>query len=175
MRELCKLIGVTHDFSTPYHHQTLGGVERNHRVLNEYLRAFERNIDWDVQIKYFTYCYNTSFHTSLSYQYTPFELVFGRRANDFEFLKNAIEPIYNHDRYTNVLKHTLQVAHERAKNFIIRMKERNKLYYDKHTNAVNLKQNDLILVKKKHAISLVPFIPVRIELRKLKKKMLFLK
>lgn len=148
MKELCKLTGIEHNFSTPYHHETLGGIERTHRVFNEYQRAYEHNIDWDVQMKYFTYCYNTSYHGSLNHQYNPFELVFGRRVNDLQILKQPIEPIYNHERYTNILKHTLKIAHERAKDFIQKMKLKNKLYYDKHINPIDLSENDSILIKK---------------------------
>lgn len=99
-------------------------------------------------MKYFTYCYNTSFHSSLNHQYTPFELVFGRRANEIECLNKSIEPIYNIDKYTNILKNTLQLAHKKAIEFINRMKEKNKLYYDKYTNPIDLREDDLILVKK---------------------------
>lgn len=63
-------------------------------------------------------------------------------------MNKPIEPIYNHDRYTNILKHTLKIAHEKAQKFIIRMKEKNKLYYDRKLNAIDLKENDLILIKK---------------------------
>lgn len=148
INELCKLIGTQHKFSTPYHHQTMGGIERNHRVLNEYRRAYDCNSNWDTQLKYFSYCYNTSFHSSLNHSYTPFELIFGRRANEIDFLNNAIEPIYNIDKYTNILKHTLQVAHQKAIEFINRMKQKNKLYYDKYTNPIDLTEDEMILVKK---------------------------
>lgn len=40
MREICKLLQIEQRFSTPYHHETLGTVERNHRVLNEYFVVF---------------------------------------------------------------------------------------------------------------------------------------
>lgn len=148
IRELCKLTNTQHNFSTPYHHQTLGGVERNHRVLNEYLRAYDSNIDWDAQLKYFSYCYNTTFHSSLNHQYTPFELVFGRRANEIECLNGKIDPIYNIEKYSNILKHTLQIAHQKSIEFINKMKLKNKLYYDKYLNPIDLKENDTILVKK---------------------------
>lgn len=148
IRELGNLMNTQHNFSTPYHHQTLGGIERSHRSLNEYLRAYSSNFDWDAQLRYFSYCYNTSFHTSLNHSYTPFELVFGRRANEIEFLKNSIEPVYNMDKYTNILKNTLQIAHKKAIEFIEKMKLKNKLYYDKYTNPIDLKVDEMILVKK---------------------------
>lgn len=46
------------------------------------------------------------------------------------------------------MKNTLQLAHKKAIEFINRMKEKNKLYYDKYTNPIDLREDDLILVKK---------------------------
>lgn len=99
IKELCKLLNVEHHFSTPYHHESLGSIERNHRLFNEYIRAYSNEDTWDINLRYFTYCYNTSFSASLNHTYTPFELVFGKRANDIQSLNDPIEPIYNMDDY----------------------------------------------------------------------------
>lgn len=40
LSEIFSLLNVNHNFSTAYHHETLGTVERNHRTFNEYLRAY---------------------------------------------------------------------------------------------------------------------------------------
>lgn len=66
LAELCSLLDISRDFSTPYHHETVGTIERNHRVLNEYLRAYlEGNHDlWDQYAKYFAFCYNTTPNTA---------------------------------------------------------------------------------------------------------------
>lgn len=44
VHEILKICQVEHKFSTSYHPQTIGDLERNHRVLNEYLRNYI-NID----------------------------------------------------------------------------------------------------------------------------------
>lgn len=148
IKELCELLKVQHDFSTAYHHQTVGSIERNHRIFNEYIRLYSDADDWDVQLRYFTYCYNTSFCSTLNYEYTPFELVFGRKSTEIECLKQPMEPVYNFENYIKILKHTLQRAGERAKHFINRIKQYNKTQYDKKLNPVDVDINDLILVKK---------------------------
>lgn len=145
--ELCELLKIQHDFSTAYHHESLGSIERNHRIFNEYIRSYSGNDTWDVQLRYFTFCYNTSFNGALNHTYTPFELVFGRRVNDIEVLKQPIQPIYNHDNYIHILKNTLQIAQQRAIKFIEQQKLRNKKYYDEKTNPINIKINDQILIK----------------------------
>lgn len=40
LKELCELFRIKHSNSVPYHHETLGSIERNHRVYNEYLRSY---------------------------------------------------------------------------------------------------------------------------------------
>jgi transposase InsO family protein len=78
--EITKILNIEHLKSTPYHPQTVGGVERSHRTLNEYLRTHlnDNTHEWDIFVKYFAYCYNTTPHTSFNLQYSPFELMFGR-------------------------------------------------------------------------------------------------
>lgn len=147
IKELCELCNITHNFSTAYHHETLGSIERNHREFNAYLRTYIEADDWDIQLKYFTYCYNTSFHSSLNLEYTPFELIFGRKANDIEILNQIISPVYNIENYIKIIKYTLQTCQKKAKEFIERSKFKNKQIYDKQINSIDLQINDLILVK----------------------------
>lgn len=147
LSELTKLLGVEHNFSTPYHHQTLGTVERSHRTLNEYLRSYmDANTDtWDEWIPCFTYCYNTT--PSTSHNYTPFEMIFGRQAPNFDTLSTEIEPIYNFDSYVKELKFRLQCARQRAINMQERMKsERKRRYDDEREIKYNFSTGDLVLV-----------------------------
>lgn len=61
--ELCKMLNINHNFSTAYHHESVGTIERNHRVFNEYLRTYiENDSNWDHHLKYFVFCYNTSYN-----------------------------------------------------------------------------------------------------------------
>lgn len=148
IKELCELLKIQHDFSTAYHHQTVGSIERNHRIFNEYIRMYADADDWDIKIRYFTYCYNTSFSSTFNHEFTPFELVFGRKSNEIQCLGQPMEPVYDFENYVKILKHTLQRAGERAREFIERIKVYNKKQYDRKTNPINLSLNDLILVKK---------------------------
>lgn len=40
LKELCQLLNIDHVKSTPYYHETLGSIERNHQEFNEYLRSY---------------------------------------------------------------------------------------------------------------------------------------
>lgn len=149
LKELCQLLKISHLTSTAYHHQTLGSIERNHRVLNEYLRTYSKdNVEnWDTFLKYFTYCYNTTPHTSFQFNYCPFELVFGKTPRTYDFLNNnSIEPVYNYDNYVKELKFCLQHANKLAKHFLDLAKERSKIQYDKKLNEINIEENDEVLI-----------------------------
>jgi len=148
--EICKLLKINHVTSTAYHHETLGTVERNHRVLNEYLRSYvnENQDNWDEYLKYFAYCYNTTPHTAFNFKFCPFELVFAKTPNIPEFLlDNKVEPIYSFDDYAKEIKFQLQQTNKLAQDFLLNSKNRNKNIYDKKINSQNFKINDKVLLR----------------------------
>lgn len=129
-------------------HESVCSIERNHRLFNKYIRAYSNDDTWDINLRYFTYCYNTSFSASLNHEYTPFELVFGKKPNQIENLNDPIDPIYNVDHYVKILKKTLQTAQDRTSKFIEKIKNKNKQFYDRKINEIKLKIGDLVLIKK---------------------------
>ncbi|XP_067622234.1 retrovirus-related Pol polyprotein from transposon 412 isoform X2 [Eurosta solidaginis] len=148
--ELTKLLKIDHDFSTAYHHETVGTVERNHRVFNEYLRAYlnETYSDWDTYLKYFTFLHNTTSSSVFDNKFTPFELIFGRKTTmPHELQKEQIDPIYNVENYAKELKFRMQKSHKMAKNLINKHKIRNKDLYDKTAKPLDIKINDRVLVQ----------------------------
>lgn len=149
VRELCALMQIKHDFSTAYHHETLGSIERNHRTFNEYLRSFLKNEQlWDEMLQNFVFCYNTSPHGAFYDKYSPYELVFARRCNFPYDLLSKIEPIYDYDNYVKVMKRTLQIAYDKARTLMNRMKQNTKEIYDKKLNPLDIKLNDKVLIRK---------------------------
>lgn len=146
LKEVLKLLNIEHSTSTPYHHETLGVVERSHRTMNEYLRSYlnENKTDWDEWSKSFLFCYNTT-HSSV-HGYCPFELVFGKSPPIYDFLDDRIDPVYNLDLYYKEICNRLKISHHRSKNLVTQMKQINKQIYDKKTNELNIKENDLVLI-----------------------------
>lgn len=168
--ELFNLFRITHKTSTPYRHQTVGSVERTHRVFNEYLRAYLKELnEWEVNMKYFTFCYNTTPHSTFEYQYTPFELTFGKKLQDIEILNQGkITPIYNIDNLAKEIKYRLQHAHKRATELIEKSKLRNKNNYDKNSKPIELKIGDkvILLDETRHKLQPIykgPFLVHKIE------------
>ena len=78
MNELVKQVGATHLYSTPYHPQTNGQVERYNSTMDAKIAALSnlRKTDWDDQLPFVTLNYNASIHSST--KQIPFEMMYGR-------------------------------------------------------------------------------------------------
>lgn len=135
-----------HKFSTPYHPQTIGALERNHKCLNEYLRIFtnEHINDWDEWVNYYTFAYNTS--PNLDHGYTPFELVFGRTEKiQNQSLTEVVQPLYNYDDYAKELQYRLHTAHKRTREYI-EMNKRKRINSQNKSNPIELKLGNQVAV-----------------------------
>lgn len=148
VKELCEMLHIEQKTSVPYHHQTVGSVERNHRVFNEYLRSYLTQLsDWEEYLKYFNFCYNCSFHASFEHKLTPFELVFARKPNVPEImLDQKVDPIYNIENYAKEAKYRLQLTNKLAREMLDRVKHNVKNQYDKKSKPLNLSINDKVIV-----------------------------
>lgn len=148
--EICKMLDVKQNFSTAHRHETVGAVERNHRFFNEYIRAYVNNMsDWEEYLHYFTFCYNIGTHDSFENKYSPFELVFGKKALLPKFVeKTVIDPVYNFDNFAKESKYKLHTAHKYAQELLTKSKIRNKMYYDKQMKAIDVSIGDKVYLKK---------------------------
>lgn len=147
-KEVMKLLNIDHTTSTAYHPHTVGGIERSHRSLNEYLRMYllDNNDQWDTYIKYFAYCYNTTPNTSFECKFSPFEIVFGKAPRTLDIIaEEKTDPVYNMDDYCQELKHKLQISSSLAKNLLVKLKEKNKKFHDVNTNEPTFQLNDKVL------------------------------
>lgn len=148
--ELCKLTKVNHRHSTSYRHETVGSIERNHAFFNQYIRSYISGIEeWETYLKYFNFLYNTSTHASFNNKFSPYELVFSRRANMPFDLSNTIEPLYNIDDYVREAKYRLQTSHAVARNLLEKIKLTNKTYYDRNAKELHLNIGDSIYIQNK--------------------------
>lgn len=147
LKEVNRLLKVKRIFTTPYHPQS-NQVERFHRSLSEYLKAYIQSdqTNWDKYIDYAIFCYNITCNSSTGF--TPFELVFGRKMElPCGFTKDST-PIYNYDNYASDLRTKLKMSYELARENLIKRKQQNKIQHDRRLNNVSLRRNDLVLVIK---------------------------
>lgn len=151
-QEVCKLLKITHLNSTAYHHQSIGALENSHKNLGSFLRIQSDNHPeaWSQWLPYWCFSFNTTVHSET--KFTPFELVFGKICSLPSNLdNNIVEPLYNHESYPLELKFRLQLTQKEARENLIRSKIQRKNTYDKSTNPVIYKPNDLILVKNENS------------------------
>jgi hypothetical protein len=145
-RNTCKLLKIKKLQTTPFHPESNGSLERSHRVLKEYLRHYinEDQSNWDEWIPYAVHVYNTSTHTSTGY--TPFELVYGFKANMPSVLQENPSVQYNYDDFVTELKGRLQTAHGVARENLINSKMKSKEQYDKHSISPSVRVGDKVLL-----------------------------
>lgn len=147
--ELTDICKITHDKSVPYHPQTIGGLERNHRVLNEFFRHYinETFDNWADLIKYYVFAWNSTPNEQIG-DYTPFELIYAQRPNLPPFLMNdRLDPLYNIDNYAKELKYKLQLAQGRAKNFLLKIKHKRVESLNEKVEPDNIKVGDVVKIR----------------------------
>lgn len=147
-KSMAKLLDINHIKTAPYHPQSNGGIERYHRTLGQYIRAYTQKQQtlWHKYIPFFTFSYNTTVHTTTGF--APHTLVFGFETEIPISVKKS-RPNYNYDSYHGELLSQLKAAHERSRELIQKRKLENKNRYDqKNTSELKLKRNDLVLLYK---------------------------
>lgn len=76
-QSVCRLLGIRNLYSTAYHPQTQGQVERfNRTILSKLTHHVSENAEWDRLVFAHTYTYNSMVHASTGF--SPFELVLAR-------------------------------------------------------------------------------------------------
>ena len=149
IKELNKLFKIKHVFSTPYHPQTNGSLERSHLTLKEYLKHYinQNQTDWDEYISLAMFTYNTHVHRST--EFTPYELIFGHKAYIPTTISQNPQFKYTYDDFYSQLQLKLNRSHEIAREKLLKSKEKSKNYSDNKINVPKFKINDLVIILNK--------------------------
>lgn len=145
-KQTCSFLKIKQLWSTPYHPQTQGALERSHSTLKEYLKSFvdENQGNWPRYVYTAMLTYNTTVHSTTNF--TPYELVFGHKAIiPSSIYDSSLESTYN--SYVRVLQQRLRLSREKAIENILKSKTTSKTYYDKHTKIMKYKAGDMVYVK----------------------------
>lgn len=148
MKEVCSLLKIDQLRSTAYHHESIGALENTHKTMGAYLRINCQNQmgTWSSWLPYWCFAYNNTVHTETNY--TPHELVFGKRCIlPSNFNGDIVDPLYAHDNYALELKYRLQRAQKDARDNLIQSKKKRKINYDTIVNPVYYKKGDLLLLR----------------------------
>ena len=145
VKETCNLFGIERIYTSPYHPQTDGLLEKFHSTLGKNLSMYvaRDHKDWDLYVRGICYGYNTSICTE-STQYSPFYLMFGREPY------SPLDTILPSQRNVpnTVSEYALQLAHARevAKQNIADTQERIKMRYDETSNYKPLEPGELVWI-----------------------------
>jgi hypothetical protein len=132
-KRICKLFKIEKIFTTAYHPESNGPLERTRKTLVNYLRCFcnIKTSDWDEWIPFACFTYNTTPHSVT--KYTPYELLFGKIASIPGKLQQTPQTLYNFDDIVLKIKRKMQNCQQIARERLVKFKE---------TQSQKVKSND---------------------------------
>ena len=146
-----ELLEITQIFSTRYHPQSNGCVERFNQTIKLMIQkcCIDKPKEWDVYLPMLLFAYRNAIHQTTNY--SPFELMFGRKANSpLDNFKNTIldndDIEYNTEEYIEDLKSQLGYVNKIANENLKMSGQKQREIKNKHRYLRTLKPNDLVLV-----------------------------
>ena len=138
-QSICSMLNIHNSFTTTYHPQANGQVERFNRTIKDAIRAYldDHPKDWDLYTGSLTFAYNCQPHSSTAV--APFELVLSRPPPPLALEAQpriSRDPVETRDKWKQWLKKSLREARERLR----KAQERYKRNYDTRLR----KQKELI-------------------------------
>jgi len=129
-QRVCKLLHTANVFTTTYHPQTNGQVERFNRSLTAMLRSYvdEHPKDWCAYTSALCYAYNMAVHRSTNT--TPFELVLSRPPPEFTLAHSPRRRKAPVRETKEDYARRLGIAIGKARNSLLRTQQRYKRNFD---------------------------------------------
>lgn len=133
---------IAHNLTTPRHPQSNGIDERVNgtmaRILQKYVDRFQEN--WDEQLKYAIYVYNTTVHESTGF--SPYQILFGREPRS-PLRQDALDKPPDIDALDRIRETIRSKANELNKESQVTQKK----HYDRHHRAAEIDIGQLVLVR----------------------------
>ncbi|CAF4568980.1 unnamed protein product, partial [Didymodactylos carnosus] len=141
------LIGSKHVFSTPYHLQTNGQIERFNATFATQLSKYcdEEKSNWDLYLPSIVYAYNHGQHRSTGF--TPYQLVFARMpCNPFDRPHTEFK-FSRPNGYWTELQRFKAIANKMARSNIQYQQTLTKQRYDRNRSSPVYNIGDLVWLK----------------------------
>ena len=150
--ELHRLTGIKSSNTTPYNPQGNGSCERYNRVLISMLRALsaKEKSNWKSHLPKLAFAVNATRNKSTGF--SSFFLLFGWEArlpidHIFQEVWGTKSETVTHEQFAENWQKSMQQAYDIARINIGKAAGYNKRWYDRKAKTVEIKVNDLVLVK----------------------------
>jgi len=146
-QDSCRVLGISNKYTTTYHPQANGQVERFNRTLASMLRNYvaEDQMHWDEYLPALSYAYNRCIHRATNT--TPFDLILTRpppALGTEKLVHEGHSRAWSRDQWNKTLKQ----AYNKANKSLNRMQARYKRDFDKSVSSPNrnLRAGDRVFV-----------------------------
>ena len=148
MEAMSKLLGYDHTYSTTYHPQSNGMIERfNATFIPQIAKLQDRqNNNWDEFLAPVVFAYNTGCHSTT--EYSPYELLFGREPKLPVDQPKSLFIFNKPNDYYEQLQRSMKVIHSYARENMDRKQHQYKNRYDKQRPDPHYTINDRVLIRR---------------------------
>ena len=143
MNSFAVLFKIKQYYSSAYHPQSLGALERSHHTFVEYLRHYSTKVTWDQWLPYAMFSFNTSVHESTGI--TPHEAVFGRKVRFPSEFADENVPLTYIEMVDELLNRITEIESTCAAR-LEAAKQRCKKYYDLKLNDKNFQVGEHVMI-----------------------------